>query len=300
MTETLRTIPRLPLALNCRGRLLSLARPVVMAIVNRDPASFYDGARAREGEAALVDRVGADLTAGAAIIDVGGASSRPGAAETPEQLELERAVGAIAVLAKAYPDLVLSVDTYRASVAREALRAGAAIVNDISGGTADPAMWDLIARTRAPFIAMHRAGASATMQEDPQYPAGVTETVYRFFTEVIARAQAHAADDIVLDPGFGFGKTDAHNFELLARLRDFRFLRRPLLVGLSRKSMLRRTTGRSTERASHATTAAHVLALQGGADILRVHDVAPARDAIAVVEAARAHDPYSLPAVPLV
>ncbi len=294
------SLPRLNFSLNCRGRLLSLERPIVMAIINLSPDSFYNGNQVSQSEQALIDRVGQCLEHGAAVIDLGGASSRPGAADVPVQLELERVATATQVLAKAYPSAILSVDTFRAVVAKAALDAGASIINDISGGTADADMWPIVGAARVPFIAMHRAGPSATMQLDPSYPDGVTETVYSFFSQVLAKAREYRVDDVVLDPGFGFGKTDAHNYELLARLRDFRFLRRPLLVGLSRKSMLTRVTGRSAADALQASTAAHTLALQGGADILRVHDVAAARDAIAVFEAFQAWNPYGLPPVPLI
>ena len=289
----------LPLSINCRGRLLDFSRARVMAIVNLSPESFYDGDRAGAAPAALVARVGRAIAEGADVIDLGGASSKPGIAETPVATELQRVRSALDVLAPAFPETIFSVDTYRAEVAAAALDRGAAIVNDISGGTADPAMWPLLGERRVPFVAMHRAGASATMQDDPTYPDGVVETVFRHFTEVLAKAREHRVDDVVLDPGFGFGKTDAHNFTLLAHLRDFRFLHTPILVGLSRKSMLCRTVGVAPAEALNASTAAHVLALQGGANVLRVHDVRAAREAVAVYEAYRARSPYGLPAVPL-
>ena len=292
-------MPALQLSINCHGRLLTFDRPRVMAIVNLSPESFYDGDRAGAGEEALVRRVATCLREGAAIVDLGGASSKPGISETPAELERARVARALELLRPAFPEAIFSVDTYRAAVAAAALERGAAIVNDISAGRADPEMWPLVGAWGVPFVAMHRSGPSDTMQDDPTYAAGVVEEVYGAFTDVLTRAREHRVDDVVLDPGFGFGKTDEHNFTLLARLRGFRFLRCPLLVGLSRKSMLQRTIGAGPAASLNATTAAHVLALQGGADILRVHDVRAAAEAIAVYEAFAARNPYGLPDVPL-
>ncbi len=293
-------MPQLVTSLNCDGRLVSFEDPQVMAIVNLSPDSFYAGSTPADGADALVERVGRCLAQGATFVDLGAASSKPGSVPVDEKVERARLVAALQVLRPAYPEALFSVDTYRSSVAEAALEHGACIVNDISGATADPAMWPLLAAARVPLIAMHRLGPSATMQDAPTYPGGVVETLFSYFTEVLAQAQRYNVDDVVLDPGFGFGKTDEHNFTLLARLQDFRFLRRPLLVGVSRKSMLCRTVGVTPEGALAATTAAHVLALQRGADILRVHDVREAVHAIQVFRAFRAHDPYRLPAVPLV
>lgn len=290
---------KLSLSINCRGRLLTFERARVMAVVNLSPESFYDGSAAGTHPEALKTRVARALKAGADIVDIGGASSKPGIEETALDVERSRVNSALEVLAPAFPEAIFSVDTFRASVAAEALDRGAMIVNDISGGTADPAMWPLLGERRVPFVAMHRSGPSATMQQAPTYSEGVVETVYRHFAQILAHAREYRVDDVVLDPGFGFGKTDDHNFTLLARLRDFRFLRTPLLVGLSRKSMLCRTVGVQPYDALNATTAAHALALVGGADILRVHDVQPAVEAIAVFEAYRRRNPYGLPDVPL-
>ena len=271
-----------------------------MAIINLSPESFYGASVTSAGaRQQTLSRASGAIEAGATFLDIGGASSKPGIGETPHEIELERVTTAVEIIATAFPEALLSVDTYRAPVAAAALDLGAAIVNDISGGTADPGMWPLLGARGVPFIAMHRAGPSSTMQAAPQYPDGVVEEVYRFFTEVLAKAREHRVDDVVLDPGFGFGKTDDHNFTLLARLRDFRFLRTPMLVGLSRKSMLQRTLGITADEALNATTAAHVLALQGGADILRVHDVREAVEAIRIHEAYTAQSPYGLPEVPL-
>ncbi len=289
-------MPLLTTSLNCQGRLVTFAEPRVMAIVNLSPDSFYAAGSGR----GLLQTVAKCLEDGATFIDLGGATSRPGSGPTDESVERSRVVDALKVLYKEYPSTNFSVDTYRASVARAALEHGACIVNDISGATADPEMWPLLAEWRVPLVAMHRLGPSATMQEAPIYPGGLIETVFAHFTEVLAKAQAFEVDDVVLDPGFGFGKTDAHNFELLARLQDFRFLRRPILVGLSRKSTLCRAVGVDADGALNATTAAHAFALQRGADILRVHDVRTAAEAIAVYLAFHAEDPYRLPPVPLI
>ncbi len=270
-----------------------------MAIVNLSPDSFYDGAAVARTSDDLVERVGACLDAGATFIDLGGASSRPGSTPVEETVERTRVVDALKVLVKNYPSAIFSVDTCTASVAKAALDLGAHLVNDISAASADPDMWPLLAEYRVPLVAMHRLGPSATMQQAPEYPGGVVETIFAHFTHVLAKAQRLGVDDVVLDPGFGFGKTDRHNFTLLARLRDFQFLRRPLLVGLSRKSTLCRTVGVTPAGALNATTAAHVLALQRGANILRVHDVPEAIQAIRVHLACAAHDPYRPDPVPL-
>ena len=293
-------MPELITSINCAGHLLSFDHPRIMAILNISPESFYDGGAASVGEDDLRRRVGSMLADGAHVIDIGGASSKPGIAETDPTTELRRVTGALEVLAKAFPAAIFSVDTYRASVAKAALDSGACIVNDISGGTHDPEMWPLLGERRVPFVAMHRSAPSAIMQEQTNYEGGVVETIYAFFSEVLAKARTYGVDDVVLDPGFGFGKTTDDNYLLLARLRDFRFLRRPILAGVSRKSMLYKTIRATAEDALHASTAAHTLALTRGANLLRVHDVKPAADAIAIYLAFRERDPYGLPSVPLV
>jgi dihydropteroate synthase len=265
-------------SLNCRGRLLDLSRPVVMGILNVTPDSFYDGGRHADPDAAL-RQAEKMLSEGAAILDVGGASSRPGAAEVPEQEELRRTEGVVRAIAERFPEAIISIDTWRPGVARAAVAAGAGIVNDISGGlslaSSSPGGPGEVA-----YILMHMQGTPATMQQAPHYADVVTE-VLDFFIQKIAALRAHGVRDIVLDPGFGFGKTLEHNYALLRHLHVFRAVTGlPVLAGLSRKSMIYKPLGIGPEQALSGTSALHMVALQQGASILRAHDV---REAVEVV-----------------
>lgn len=264
--------------INARGRLVSLDTPIVMGILNVTPDSFHDGGRFQDRRAA-VSWVGDMLESGAAVIDVGGMSSRPGAELTSPMREKERVIPVIEDLMEAYPEVVISIDTIHAATAEAALQAGASIVNDISGGRFDPAIIDVAASFRAPFICMHMQGMPSDMQRDPQY-VDVTQEVLEFFTERIGTLRAKGVHDVIIDPGFGFGKTIAHNYELLARLGILKMLEVPLLVGLSRKSMVCRVLDVKPADALNGSTALHMIALQRGADILRVHDVREANEVI--------------------
>lgn len=264
--------------LNCRGRLLSLERPVVMGILNVTPDSFYDGGRYRTAEQAL-DQAGRMLTEGACIIDIGGMSTRPGADLLSPEEEKRRVLPAIEQVLKAYPEALLSIDTIHAGVARAAVDAGACIVNDISAGRLDPAMYETVAELGVPYILMHMQGDPQTMHLHPAYEDVVGE-VLDFFIRQLARLRSLGIKDIVLDPGFGFGKTLRHNYQLLKHLHVFQVLDLPVLAGISRKSMVYRPLGTTPEQALNGTTALHMVALQQGARILRVHDVREAREVI--------------------
>lgn len=259
--------------LNCSGRLLEFRRPAVMAIINATPDSFYAGAR--NASAQTIERAVAE---GADILDIGAYSSRPGAADISPDQEWQRLKPVLEIARQT--KLPVSIDTFRADVAEKALDNGADIINDISGGMADPLMADLIARRRAPYIIMHMRGTPQTMQTLSDYTAqgGVAAEVLRYLAQRVDFLEAKGIKDIIVDPGFGFAKTVGQNYELLRELPLVcNALRRPLLAGLSRKSMFYKPLGLTAEDVLPHTTAANLMALQAGAAILRVHDVAPAR-----------------------
>jgi dihydropteroate synthase len=270
------------------GRLLDLRRPQAMGILNVTPDSFYPGSRlAPADEAALLHRAEAMLAAGAGALDVGGYSSRPGADDISPDEEKSRLVPAIVALRREFPQAFLSADTFRASVAAEAVAAGADLINDIGGGTLDADMFATVASLRVPYCLMHIKGTPQTMRSLAHYDEDIVLTVLRFFRDQLAalrRANGGLAlPDVLLDPGFGFAKTPTHNHELLRRLPELAPLSHGLLVGLSRKAMVYKPLGLGPEAALNGTTALHVLALLGGARLLRVHDVAEARQTIALV-----------------
>jgi dihydropteroate synthase len=270
------------------GRLLDLRRPQAMGILNVTPDSFYPGSRlAPADEAALLHRAEAMLAAGAGALDVGGYSSRPGADDISPDEEKSRLVPALVALRREFPQAFISADTFRASVAAEAVAAGADLINDIGGGTLDADMFATVASLRVPYCLMHIKGTPQTMRSLAHYDEDIVLTVLRFFRDQLAalrRANGGLAlPDVLLDPGFGFAKTPTHNHELLRRLPELAPLGHGLLVGLSRKAMVYKPLGLGPEAALNGTTALHVLALLGGARLLRVHDVAEARQTIALV-----------------
>lgn len=271
--------------LNCKGRLLPLDAPAVMGILNLTPDSFYAGSRLQQNES-LLRRAEAMLAAGAAILDVGGQSTRPGAERVPAEEELRRVVPAIEALHARFPEALLSIDTFYAAVAREAVQAGAAIVNDVSAGTLDGALIPTVAALGVPYVLMHMPGDPQTMQAQAHYGNVVLEV---FDALNFRRKALHdlGIKDLIIDPGFGFGKTIAHNLQLLRGLSYFAQLGCPLLVGLSRKATVYRTLGISADEALNGTTVLHTLALQQGASLLRVHDVTEARQAIDLWKAYR-------------
>lgn len=267
-------------SLNCRGRLLTLDEPRIMGILNVTPDSFYAGSRAT-APAEIIHRAGLMLAEGADILDIGGMSSRPGAAVIGEQEELDRVLPALEAIVHAYPEAIISIDTVRAAVAEAAITAGAAIINDISAGSLDPAMYETAARLGVPYILMHMKGRPETMQKEATYK-DVAAEVFDFLAAELAKLRALGLKDVVADPGFGFGKTIDHNFQLLKKLHIFQALDVPVLAALSRKSMIYRTLGVGPEDALNGTSALHMAALQQGVQLLRVHDVAPARQVIAL------------------
>lgn len=272
--------------LNCRGRLLSLAQPLIMGILNVTPDSFSDGGQHNSPEAAL-GHARQLLAAGATIIDVGGYSSRPGADDIPEAEELARVLPVITAIAQELPQAFISIDTFRAGVARQALAAGAHIVNDISGGVLEPDIMRVAAQQHAPYILMHMQGRPQTMQQAPGYK-DVVQDVWQYFVQRITAAQAAGLYDLVLDPGFGFGKTPAHNFALFGALGHFTQLGYPLLVGISRKSFISKALGKPFKETPFAQEALHALALQAGVKILRVHEPAPTAQVLNMLAALKA------------
>ncbi len=269
----------------CKGELLDLGHPRVMGILNCTPDSFYDGGQYwdpylafRQAEAMLKD--------GATFIDVGGYSSRPGAPDVAEQEELKRVLPVIEGLVAEFPEARISVDTFRSEVARQALDAGASMINDISAGLRDAEMLPLVAERQVPYVMMHMKGTPQDMVEQTDYDDLVGDILF-YFSERLEAARKLGITDCIADPGFGFAKTREQNFELLGRLESFRALNAPLLVGISRKSMVYKTLGVSPKEALNGTTALHMLALRGGAGILRVHDVREAMECIRLWEAFR-------------
>lgn len=263
----------------CKGRLLDLSMPVVMGILNLTPDSFFDGGKYSHADA-IFQQAEKMLQEGATILDLGGASSRPGAAEVPEAEEMRRVLPAVTGILQRFPESILSIDTWRAPVAEAAINAGAHIINDISGGSLDPELFATAGRLQTPYILMHMQGTPQTMQQHPHYEDVVTE-VLDYFIEKTARLRAVGVKDIILDPGFGFGKTVAHNYTLLRQLHTFGTVTGlPVLAGISRKSMICKALGVKPENALNGTTALHMVALQQGACILRAHDVREAREVI--------------------
>lgn len=269
--------------INIKGQLLSLDEPQVMGILNVTPDSFYAGSR-KQTEAAIIDRIETILREGASIIDVGGYSSRPDAAEVSETEEMQRLEMALQPLLQHYPDVVVSVDTFRSSVARQCVeKYGVAMINDISGGELDERMFDTVAQLRVPYIMMHMRGTPQTMQQQTDYE-DVTADLLKYFSKKLERLFRLGVNDVILDPGFGFSKTLTQNYELMQHLGDFRIFDLPLLVGVSRKSMIYKLLETTPEESLNGTTVLHTYALLQGADILRVHDVRAAKEAIRIVQ----------------
>ena len=268
--------------MNVNGRLLDLSTPQVMGILNVTPDSFYAGSR-MQTETQIATRVEQMLEEGADMIDIGAYSSRPGAADISVQEEMDRLRAGLSIVRRMHPDAIVSVDTFRAAVARMCVEEyGVAIVNDISGGEMDKDMFPIVARLGVPYVLMHMQGTPQNMQQQPRYDS-LLEDIFRYFARKVQQLRDLGAKDIVLDPGFGFGKTLEHNYELLAHLEDFRIFGLPLLVGVSRKSMVYNLLGTTPAEALNGTTAVNTVCLMKGTDILRVHDVRQAVEAIKII-----------------
>jgi dihydropteroate synthase len=269
--------------INCKGKLLALDKPLVMGIINATTDSFFEGhlGKGINQITALANKMIAD---GATIIDVGGQSTRPGSISIGVNEETERVVPVIEAIKKTHPDAIISIDTFYSKVAKAAVDAGASMVNDISGGQFDEAMLTTVATLKVPYICMHTKGSPATMQQNPQYE-NVVKEVLDYFIQKIEDCKQAGILDVIIDPGFGFGKTIAHNFKILQSLSVFSILEKPILAGISRKSTIYKTLGTTAENALNGTTVLHTIALMNGAAILRVHDVKEAVEAVTLYEA---------------
>lgn len=270
-------------SINVGGELIHFSRPAVVGIVNVTPDSFYDGGKL-EDKKVLLTLVEKMIKDGASIIDIGGISTRPGAPMVSTKTELERLLPAVKAVRKKFPDIPISIDTFRSWVAVRVIEEiGPIIINDISGGTLDTTMFETVAKLEVPYILTHIQGTPLNMQEDPQYD-DVIKDISTYFGEKVKRLTKLGVKDVIIDPGFGFGKTTKHNFELLNRLDSFKVFQLPVMVGLSRKSVVCKTLKVDPENALNGTTVVNTLALMGGADILRVHDVKEAVEAIKIFE----------------
>jgi len=269
------------MTINCKGKLIDFSTPRVMGILNITPDSFFDGG-SYKNESDILSKVEKMLTEGATFIDVGAYSSRPGATHVSEKEELQRIVPVVQLLVENFKDIIISVDTFRSAVAQKTIEAGAAIINDISGGKMDSEMFKTVAKLQVPYIIMHMLGTPQNMQQNPQYD-DVTKEVISFFAEQLFNLHQLKVNDVLIDVGFGFGKTIEHNYELLKNLDLFQNLNAPILAGISRKSMLYKPLELTPKTALNATTSANTIALLNGANILRVHDVKEAMEAIKIV-----------------
>ena len=276
-----------PQYINANGRLMDLSEPQVMGILNVTPDSFYAGSHGVT-EGYIIDRIHQIMNEGASIIDIGACSTRPGADEVSIEEEMSRLRMGLELIRKHRPDAIVSVDTYRADVAKMCVEEyGAAIINDISAGQMDEQMFPTIARLGIPYIIMHMKGTPKDMQVNPQYDHFLKEVFY-YFSEKVQRLRDLGVKDIIIDPGFGFGKTLEHNYELMNHLEEFALFELPLLVGASRKSMIYKYLSITPEEALNGTTTLNTIALLKGANILRVHDVRQAMESIKIVQKMRA------------
>lgn len=266
--------------INCRGKLLDLSKPQIMGIINLSPDSFFDGGKyTNQNEVLkLVEKM---LEEGADLLDLGGQSTRPGSQRINAEIELQRLLPYIESILKHFPESILSIDTYHSEVAKHAIYQGASIINDISGGTMDERMFETIAELRVPYIMMHIQGRPETMQQNPTYE-NITLEVLDYFTLKTNQLKKLGISDIIIDPGFGFGKNVEHNYQLLAEMHHLSILGYPILAGISRKSMICKVLEIKAMDALNGTTALHMLALQKGAKILRVHDVKEAKECVKI------------------
>ena len=271
------------MTINCKGKLIDLSQPKVMGILNLTPNSFFDGG-IYSTENAIVDQVQKMLDDGATFIDIGAYSSKPNAEFVSEEEEMQRLIPVVVLLVQKFPSIIISVDTFRSNVAQKAIEAGAAIVNDISAGSLDAEMMKTVAKLKVPYIMMHMKGTPQTMQSLTDYDDIVKEIVF-YFSEKVNAARSLGISDLIIDPGFGFAKTLQQNFEVMNKLELLQMLNLPLLSGISRKSMIYKTLQNSPQEALNGTTVLNTISLMKGANILRVHDVKEAVEAVKLFEA---------------
>jgi dihydropteroate synthase len=274
-------------SINCRGKLLDLSLPKVMGILNVTPDSFHDGGLYLSEEEALV-RARQIIAEGGDIIDIGGLSTRPGAEMLTTEEEQTRVLPVLKAIRKEHPAVVISIDTFSSEVARTSIDEGADMINDVSGGALDDNMWSVVADLKVPYVIMHMQGVPGNMQEAPQYD-NVTNEVFKYLHDKAVQLAALGVCDIIIDPGFGFGKTLEHNYELMGKLGQLTALNLPIMVGVSRKSMINKLLKTSPKDALNGTTALNVMALERGASILRVHDVREAVEAAKIVSFTHLH-----------
>jgi dihydropteroate synthase len=266
------------MTINCKGQLIDLSTPKVMGILNVTPNSFFDGGKYKN-ENEILSQVEKMLIDGATFIDLGAYSSKPSAEFVSEQEEISRIVPAIDLILKHFPETILSIDTFRSEVAKASIENGAAIINDIAAGNLDDKMFGIISKYNVPYIMMHMRGNPQTMQKLTNYEDIVKEMLF-YFSELIVKARSFGINDLIIDPGFGFAKTIEQNYEVFQKLELFKILELPLLIGISRKSMIYKTLNTSVEKALNGTTVLNTLALTKGAKILRVHDVKEAMECV--------------------
>ena len=267
-------------SINCKGNLIDLSTPKIMSIVNTTPDSFYDGGQYNTIEKAL-QKVEVDISNNATFIDIGGYSSKPNAAHVTEEEELKRTIPVIEAILKSFPEAVISIDTFRGKVAKEAVDAGAALINDISAFELDKEMINTLKTYKVPYILMHMLGTPQNMQNNPSYK-NVVKDIIQFLSNKIRELKTFGIHDIIIDPGFGFGKTLSNNYELIANLNYFTTLKHPLLVGVSRKSIIYKLLNINSLDSINGTTALNMYSLLNGANILRVHDTKEAKECIRI------------------
>ena len=272
--------------INLNGRIIDLSKPAVMGILNVTPDSFFDGGKYKT-EKKVLKRAEEILEQGGTIIDIGAISTKPGSEGVSTKDEIERLLPAVKAVKNAFPDAAVSIDTYRSWVALKVIEeCGACIVNDVTGGNFDENMYDTIGKLGVPYILMHMQGSPLQMQENPEY-GDIIRDISMFFTDCVKKLTKAGVKDVIIDPGFGFGKNLEHNFDLLNRLDSFKVFQLPLLVGISRKSMIFKLLGNKPEEALNGTSIVNTMALMGGADILRVHDVREAVEAVRLLNMVR-------------
>ena len=279
--------PCIFMTINCKGQLIDLGNPKVMGILNLTPDSFYDGGRYKD-EPSILLQVEKMMSDGATFIDMGAYSSRPGAEHVPEGEEMKRLLPVLELILKNFPDALVSIDTFRSKLAAESLERGAALINDISAGNLDPDMFTTVAKYQVPYIMMHLKGTPQSMQKEAQYDDLMKDLLF-YFSEKLKEATSKKLNDIIIDPGFGFAKTTLQNYTLLNHLDLFQTFEVPILIGLSRKSMVYKILGTSSKEALNGTTALHSIALLKGVNILRAHDVKEAVECVKLVEALKAN-----------
>ena len=272
-----------PKYINVKGELIDLSTPQVMGILNLTPDSFFEGSRVQT-EAQIIERVQQILDEGGTMVDVGAYSSRPDGVDISAEEEMSRLAAGLKIINQHFPDIIISVDTFRADVAAHCVEEfGVGIINDISGGELDSRMFETVARLQVPYIMMHMKGTPQTMQQHTDYECFIKE-VFLYFAQKIAQLRQLGVNDVILDPGFGFAKTLEHNYELMAQLQEFKLFDMPLLIGISRKSMIYKLLGSTPAEALNGTTALNTVALMKGANILRVHDVKQAVETVKITE----------------